>query len=157
MNDIENLRQQIISLSLKQIHKPYKHGSHGPDSFDCAGLVWYIYNEILNIDIYEDGYGISTTGKIMTSKYGKLEIYEDGLKTIKFEEINLGDILFFHRQSKKYNKVTDTNKYPGHVGIYLGEERFIHSTSDFNETNISDFSEEKWIKKLVSKKDIFSK
>ena len=60
-----------------QYGSKYKHGFHGPDYFDCGGLAWYVYNEILGIDIYEDGYGESATTKIMTSKHGIITLYEE--------------------------------------------------------------------------------
>ena len=42
MND--NIRKQIVNLALSQYGKPYVWGGHGPDNYDCAGLIWYIYN-----------------------------------------------------------------------------------------------------------------
>ena len=95
------LINKIIDLAYQQLEKEYIHGSHGPNDFDCAGLVWYIYHEILGIDIYESGYGISTTTKIMTSKYGKLTLYKESSLYKNLKLINKGDILLFHRQSKK--------------------------------------------------------
>ena len=37
----------------------------------------YIYNTIIKIDLYYQGIGLSTTTKIMTSKYGKITLYEE--------------------------------------------------------------------------------
>ena len=43
----KELRDKLIHLARLQRHKLYVHGKHGPDTFDCAGLVWFLYNEIL--------------------------------------------------------------------------------------------------------------
>ncbi len=71
------LREKLIKLAKLQLNKLYEHKSHGPDTFDCAGYLWYLYNIILNIDIYENRYGLSTTTKIMTSNYGKLLLFNE--------------------------------------------------------------------------------
>ena len=109
--------------------KKYVNGGHGPNEFDCAGLTWYVYNEVLGINVYEDGFGRDSTTKIMTSTYGKLTIYQEGIKTLKDNEFKLGDILLFHRLSKRDNAPTPTNKYPGHCGIYIGNNETIGCNS----------------------------
>ena len=146
--DINELRDKIVELALLQHHKLYEHGMHGENTFDCAGFVWYVYHEILGINIYEQGYGKSTTTKIMTSIYGNIVPTSDILK---------GDILFFHRQSKEDNEPTIYNKYPGHCGIYLGNNRFIHASGTKRKVIINNFSKSKyWNDVLVSGKSIIS-
>ncbi|MCI9279695.1 MAG: C40 family peptidase [Bacilli bacterium] len=139
-----------------QYKKLYEHGKNGPDTFDCAGLVWYIYNEICNINLYYEGFGLSTTTKIMTSKYGKLTLFKENDINKDLNLIKNGDIVFFHRQSLKDNIPTENNKYPGHCGIYLGEQKFIHASMPKQRVVISDFSKnEYWLQVLVGSKDIF--
>ena len=146
--DINELRDKIVKLAILQHHKLYKRGMHGPEKFDCAGYVWYVYHEILDINIYEEGYGASTTGKILTSCYGINKTLENA---------NKGDILFFHRQSKDEYETTTNNKYPGHCGIYLGNNRFIHCSGTKGKVVINDFSKsEYWNKVFVGSKDILS-
>lgn len=149
------LREKIIKLALMQHHKSYAHGMHGEDSFDCAGLVWYVYNEMFNINLYEGGYGLSTTTKIMTSDYGNLLLFDND-KDLSL--IKSGDILFFHRQSLNDNVPTEDNKYPGHCGIYIGNNKFIHSLKSEGRVVISDFeNNDYWKKVLVARKDIVSR
>lgn len=124
----EELREKIIRLALLQYHKKYVHGKNGPDTFDCAGLVKYIYKEVLGINVYENGYGKSTTGKIMTSSNGELIEFEEQSEDKDISIIEPGDVLLFHRQSSDAAKTKPTNKYPGHCGIYIGNGRFIHAT-----------------------------
>ena len=144
------LREKIIKLALMQHNKPYIHGMHGEDGFDCAGLVWFIYHELFNINIYDGGYGLSTTTKIMTSNYGLLN------KDVN--SINGGDILFFHRQSLNDDIPKEDNRYPGHCGIYLYDNKFIHSLKSEGRVVISNFKEnDYWKKVLVASKDIVSK
>lgn len=144
------IRDEICDLALNQYNKKYVHGSMGPDTFDCAGLVWYIYYYFYHIDIFYDGYGKSTTTKLMTSKYGILTLGND-LSLLK-----KGDIVLLHRQSLKDDIPKVYNKYPGHCGIYIGENSFIHSSGTEKRVVISNFSNEYWVKKLVASKDIVS-
>lgn len=154
INEIE-LRRKIIKLAIMQLNKLYVHGSHGPDNFDCAGFVWYVYNEILNIDIYKGGYGLSTTTRIMTSNYGDIKIFNDHDKDL--EKIKMGDIVLLHRQDKNETFPKKDNKYPGHCGIYLENSEFIHCSGTKKQVVINNFDKSKyWRKVLVASKDIVS-
>ncbi len=148
------LREKIIKLALLQHKKDYIHGMHGPDSFDCAGLIWYIYHELFNINLYEGGYGISTTTKIMTSNYGKLILFDECDENKNIDIIKNGDILFFHRQSLNEYVPSENNKYPGHLGIYIGNYKFIHALRSQESVVISNIQNKYWNKKLVATKDI---
>ena len=149
----DELREKIVKLAMLQHRKEYKHGFHGPDYFDCAGLVWYVYNEILGIDIYEEGYGESATTKIMTSKHGVITLYEEGVLKNDLNLIKKGDILLFHRQDKNETEPKANNRYPGHCGIYIGNNAFIHASGTEKRIVISDFNNEYWYKKIVGYKD----
>lgn len=124
MND--ETRNKIVKLVLEQLKKEYIHGDNGPDTFDCAGLVWYVYHEVLGINVYKEGYGQSTTGRIMTNPIGNLVYFDDEEKDLSL--IKPGDVLLFHRQSKDDIIPRPSNKYPGHCGIYIGNKEFIHAT-----------------------------
>ena len=156
-NDENILREKLIELAILQYNKLYKHGKNGPDTFDCAGLVWFIYNEILNLNLYYKGIGISTTTKIMTNPYGKLILYEENSANKNLSVIKKGDIVFFHRQSLNDNEPKENNKYPGHCGIYLGDNYFIHCTRTKGKVIINNFdNSDYWKRILVASKDVIS-
>jgi cell wall-associated NlpC family hydrolase len=108
----------------------------------------------MGIDIFEGGYGISTTTMIMTSKYGILTIYSGEYKNISL--IKRGDIVLLHRQSLQDTCPREDNKYPGHCGIYLGDNRFIHCSGTKKKVLINTFYNNYWYKKLVGSKDFIS-
>lgn len=153
--ELIELRNKILFLALLQKDKPYIHGSHGPNNFDCAGLVWYLYNQILGIDLYELGYGLSTTTLMMTSRYGKITLYEDCSLFKDLSNLDVGDILFFHRQSKEDSMPKYDNKYPGHCGIYIKDNYFIHCSSKYKKVTINNLDDDLyWKKILVGSKDV---
>lgn len=149
------LRYKIIKLALLQHRKEYVHGNNGPNTFDCAGLVWFVYNEILNINLYENGFGISTTTKIMTNNLVKLTLFEENNLDKDLNLIKNGDIIFFHRQSLKDMIPKENNKYPGHCGIYLGNNEFIHCSGPKGKVVVSNFMKnDYWKSILVASKDV---
>ena len=152
-----NIRKDIVQYALEQKGKPYIHGMHGPDSFDCAGFVWYVYNNVLGIDIYSGGFGLSTTTRIMTGSYGKLILFDELSMCKDISLIKKGDIVLLHRQSIIDTEPKENNKYPGHCGLYIGDNRFLHCSSSKGKVIISNFEKnERWKKILIGSKDVIS-
>lgn len=90
---------KIINMALKQIGKPYVWGAYGPDSFDCGGLVKYVYGEAMNITL-----PMGTTNQ---ETYGK---------NVSLDALQPGDLLFYGDAGSTY-----------HVGIYKGNGIMIHA------------------------------
>lgn len=87
----------------KQIGKPYVWGANGPDSFDCSGLVRYIYKTELGKDIPRVSYDQSKFGQAVEKK-----------------DLQPGDLVFFDTMNK--GRVS-------HVGMYIGNDEFIHASN----------------------------
>lgn len=96
--------EAIVELAMAQIGKPYVYGADGPNSFDCSGLVSYVYSSL----------GISVPRS--TSQYKTKMAYE-----ISWDDAQPGDILIIFKEERPagYNS--------GHAGIYLGDNQYIHS------------------------------
>lgn len=99
----ENKTFRILKTAKSKIGSKYKYRAKGPNRFDCSGFVNYVFKE----------------NSINIPRTSKLQSQIDG-KKLKRDEIKKGDILFF-----------DTAKrgYVNHSGIYLGDGKFIHSSS----------------------------
>lgn len=151
----EILRKKLIKLAILQLGKEYRHGYHGPTMFDCAGLVWFLYYRIYGIDLYVDGFGLSTTTKIMTSSIGEVTLFDERNENKDLSLLKPGDIVFFHRQSLKDFEPRVDNRYPGHCGIYLGENLFIHASYPKSSVIKSSFDYNPyWASVLVASKNI---
>lgn len=100
--------QDIVNFAKNYEGYPYVWGAKGPNSFDCSGFVYYVYNSVCG----------STIGNTLyTNTYGQVE---QGTAVDKGYEVP-GDLLFFD---------TDTTiPGPDHVGIYIGGGQFIHAQS----------------------------
>ncbi len=156
--DEKEIRSEIIELALKQYNKLYIHGKKGPYTFDCAGFVWFLYNKVLDINIFYNGIGKSTTTKIMTGYYGSLRLYDEKSLNKDLKLIKPGDVLLFHTQSKEDNNPTRFNKYPGHCGLYLSDNIFLHCSNKKGGVVLDNFDDnnKKWRKKIIASKDIAS-
>jgi len=93
----------LVKEALKQLGKPYLYGAIGPDYFDCSGFVYAMAKRV--------GIALPRTALAQSQIAGK---------KLSRAEIREGDLLFFD---------TALRGRVNHVGIYLGNDRFIHASS----------------------------
>lgn len=99
---------QIISTGAKYLGVKYKLGGHSPSAFDCQGFTRYVFNK----------YGVHLpAGARNQSKVGK---------KISRNNLRVGDLVFFStKATMKYS--SSSIKRIGHVGIYAGNGKIIHT------------------------------
>ncbi|MEM1263592.1 MAG: NlpC/P60 family protein [Pseudomonadota bacterium] len=90
-----------VSTALAQIGRPYLYGGHDPSTgFDCSGLVWFAYRSA----------GVATPRTTA-------QLWQQ-LAPVSRGDLRPGDLLFFNINGK-----------PNHVGLYVGDEQFVHAPS----------------------------
>lgn len=110
-SSVYNRGTGLIDYAKNFLGKPYVWGAEGPHAFDCSGLTLYVYRKIgINLPHY--------TGS--QAEYGKL---------VKRNELMPGDLIFFN-----------TTGNLAHVGMYVGNGKFIHASSGGHRVIISDLS-----------------
>lgn len=92
--------QQIVNTAKKYLGVPYVWGGASPSGFDCSGLVYYVLRSL--------GYSTYRT---------PADQYKQGIYVAK-SDLQPGDIVYFHGTYKSGIS---------HVGIYVGDGKFIHS------------------------------
>lgn len=97
----ENVSATLIEFAKKQIGKPYVFGSSGANSFDCSGFIYYVFKN--------NDYSVSRE-----STAGHWKAIE------KTKKPKIGDVVFFEGTYISG---------PSHMGIYLGDQKFIHANS----------------------------
>jgi cell wall-associated NlpC family hydrolase len=81
----------------------YRYGGSSPSTgFDCSGLVGYVAEQSLGLKLPRNA----------------AEIYQLGTP-VRRADLQIGDLVFFNTMGRRYS----------HVGIYLGDDRFVHSPS----------------------------
>jgi cell wall-associated NlpC family hydrolase len=123
--------QEIILHAISQTGVKYKYGGINPDSgFDCSGFVRYVFQQAANL----------------TLPHGARAISQVGTKISK-DELQPGDLVFFNT----LRSVTS------HVGIYVGNNRFIHSPSAGGTISVTDMNDAYWAKRYTGARHIEAK
>ncbi|QJD87742.1 C40 family peptidase [Cohnella herbarum] len=120
---------ELIAFGERYLGVPYEFGAD-PDqtlTFDCSSFVHHVFNEVLSIDLPRVSYNQAKEGK------------EVGL-----DELRKGDLLFFGARGLEI----------GHVGIYAGDNRILHTFSKDKGVHVADF-DEKWKKRFVTARRLF--
>jgi len=112
----------VTDIAIQQIGKPYKYGGNGPSNYDCSGLVHYAYTKA----------GIT----IPRNSTAQLQY----ATRIPVNSLESGDLVFF---SISQNKIS-------HVGIYLGNNRFIHSPSSGKRVQIVTMDNPYWQSRFIT-------
>jgi len=120
---------QKITDTAKQLSgTPYRSGGTRPETgFDCSGFVRYVFNEVANIRLPNNVRQIAKVG---------IEVKKEALQP--------GDLLFFN-----------TLKLPfTHVGIYVGDQQFIHAPSPGGVVRLDHLESTYWAKHFNGAKRI---
>jgi murein DD-endopeptidase len=112
--------EHAAALAAKMVGKPYKYGGASPSGFDCSGLVQYSFRQA----------GIALPHNTVQQR--------SATRLVKVAELRRGDLLFFNQEGKKY----------GHVGIYLGDGKFVHAPSSGKSVRSDALSNPYWKKHL---------
>ncbi len=97
-----DIGSSICEYGAKYLGTPYRYGGSGPGGFDCSGFVGYVYKQY--------GYKLPRIAA---------DIYGVGVAVDK-ANLRQGDLVFFKGRG---------TSYINHVGIYVSDNKFIHSSS----------------------------
>ena len=116
------LRNQMVNIARSAIGTPYKWGGNSPRrGFDCSGLMSYVHKNALGIKIPR------TAAK-----------QRDQSRTISYAQLQPGDMLFFK-----------TGRKTNHVGVYVGDRKFIHAPSGGKRVKVATMDSSYWHKRFV--------
>ncbi len=111
---------RVVETALAQLDKPYRYGGQSPRGFDCSGLVYYAYRN--------SGIAVPRTSREQLRQ----------ARPVSLRELLPGDLLFFRER----RKVT-------HVGLYVGEGRFIHASTGERMVKLSSLTSPYWREHLI--------
>lgn len=118
--------RKAVAHAREMIGKPYRYGGASPAGFDCSGLVRYSY----------DRAGISLPRATGAQRQSTVLISARNLRA--------GDLVFFDQEGKKAS----------HVGIYLGDGRFVHAPSSGGRVRTDSLGAAYWKKHFVEARRI---
>lgn len=113
-HDPRHTRAADIAAGMTGI--PYRYGGASPRGFDCSGLVHYSYKRA--------GVPLPRT----------TEGQREAVRRVGRHELKKGDLLFFHQEGKRFS----------HVGLYLGDGRFVHAPSTGKRVRVDELEDAYW-------------
>ena len=96
-------RNDLALFAMSLLDTPYARGGRGPATgFDCSGLVSHVYQQAANLSVK-----------------GSAADLGQNAKPIDRTQLKPGDLVFFNTLGPRHS----------HVGIYVGEGRFVHASN----------------------------
>ena len=115
-------RNLMSRIAHGTIGAPYKWGGNNPkQGFDCSGLMSYVHKNALGMNIPR------TAAQ-----------QRDRSRTISYAQLQPGDMLFFK-----------TGKRSNHVGIYVGDRKFVHAATGSKHVKVASMDSSYWHKRFV--------
>jgi cell wall-associated NlpC family hydrolase len=95
--------REVVMLAMGLIDTGYRFGGKNPEAgLDCSGMVSYVFRQAAGIRLDGSAADIARRGR-----------------PVARGNLNPGDLVFFNTRNAPYS----------HVGIYIGDDRFIHAPS----------------------------
>ena len=118
LQDITGRASEMNMRAMSMICIKYKYGGNVPESgLDCSGLVRYLFKEVWNTNLPRTSKEISQVGQQVDTK-----------------DLQPGDLVFYNTLRRGFS----------HVGIYLGDNKFIHAPSTGGKVRIESMDASYW-------------
>jgi cell wall-associated NlpC family hydrolase len=109
---------QLVMQAMSLVGVKYKFGGNSPEGgFDCSGFVRHLFDTTLARALPRTSFEMSRLGSVVTAA-----------------NLAPGDLVFYNTRKRAFS----------HVGIYIGEGRFIHSPSKGRAVEIVDMNDRYW-------------
>ncbi len=109
--------EKVVDLAMSLQGIPYVYAAQSPsEGFDCSGFTYYVYKNAAGITL---------------KRTAKTQGYDETYRLIESKSnLKVGDLVFF-------NTVSSDDDLCDHVGIYLGNNQFIHASSGAGKVTVS--------------------
>ncbi|CAJ0699073.1 hypothetical protein LMG18102_02872 [Ralstonia mannitolilytica] len=110
--------EEISIEAMALVGTPYRYGGNTPDSgFDCSGLVRYVVQRAASVTLPRTAAEMGRRGMPLDRR-----------------EVASGDLVFFNT----------TGQPNSHVGIYVGQNRFVHAPATGGTVRLEDMTKSYW-------------
>lgn len=114
--------QNLLQHALALLGTPYRWGGTGTDGFDCSGLVGYVFRSALGIELPRVSSEMASSGQLVSDR----------------ASLSPGDLVFFGHRGRV-----------SHVGIYVGQGRFLHAPRTGRDVTVSSLNNGYWGDKFL--------
>ncbi|CBW74813.1 NlpC/P60 family protein [Mycetohabitans rhizoxinica HKI 454] len=113
----------VVVGALNMIGVRYRWGGDSPSSgLDCSGFVRYVFQDTLGLTLPRRAEEMSRVGE-----------------KVKMSELKPGDLVFFNTMRRTFS----------HVGIYIGDNKFVHSPSTGSTIRVDELDSGYWEKRFT--------
>lgn len=113
----------LAAHALTQLGIRYRFGGKSPDTgFDCSGLVGYSAQQSLGLKLPPRADDMAKLGN-----------------NVSRSQLQVGDLVFFNTMGRTYS----------HVGVYIGDSKFVHSPARGGVVRVEDMNERYWDKRFT--------
>lgn len=110
--------QEVVSTALSFLGVNYRFGGESPNTgFDCSGLVSYVAEKSLGLKLPRQSAQMASFGE-----------------SVKRNQLEEGDLVFFNTRGARFS----------HVGIYLGDNKFVHAPRTGAVVRVEDMTVSYW-------------
>lgn len=114
--------EKTLDTALDLLGVRYRWGGRTPDSgFDCSGFVGHVFRTGLGLELPRSARAMSQSGE-----------------PVEKHDLQPGDLVFFNTMRRAFS----------HVGIYLGDNQFVHSPRRGGKVRVENMNERYWTKRF---------
>ena len=124
-NSVRDTASDLVMSAMNFLGVPYRRGGNTEETgFDCSGFTRHIFENSIGLVLPRRADEQATTA---------------GLLNINRAELKPGDLVFFNTMKRTFS----------HVGIYVGDDKFIHSPRTGAEVRIEDMRDSYWARRFT--------
>jgi len=124
VRQVSDTASGLVLSAMHFIGVPYRRGGTSADhGFDCSGFTRHVFENSLGL---------------VLPRRADAQAREAGLRPVRRDDLQPGDLVFFNTMRRAFS----------HVGIYIGEGRFIHAPRSGGEVRVEDMRQAYWSKRF---------
>ena len=125
LRQVHDRASDMVVAAMNFVGVRYRHGGTSADTgFDCSGFTRHVFE--------------MSVGLVLPRRADE-QALAPGLVVVKREDLKPGDLVFFNTLKRTFS----------HVGIYIGDNRFIHSPRTGQQVRTEDMSFAYWAKRFT--------
>ena len=121
---VRDSASDMVISAMNFLGVPYRRGGSSPEQgFDCSGFTRHIFERSLGL---------------VLPRRADQQAHDAGLLAVQKDELRPGDLVFFNTMRRAFS----------HVGIYVGDGKFIHSPRTGGQVRVEDMREAYWSRRF---------
>ena len=125
--NVGNKASDLVLNAMGFLGVPYRRGGSDDNGFDCSGFVRSMYEQ--------------TLGKVLPRSARE---QAEATEKIDKKDLQPGDLVFFNTMRQTFS----------HVGIYVGDNKFIHSPRPGKQVKVEDMRQSYWLSRFTGARKV---